>query len=110
MQPSVFLPFLYQQTGSAKYKTAADAVYAHYAAIPTNPDGGYWHKQTYPNQMWLDSIYMGEPFLMRYATTFGSCGTSCSDTVFKQTLLITQHVRESSRACSITRGTTARRA
>jgi unsaturated rhamnogalacturonyl hydrolase len=94
MQPSIFLPLLYQQTGMAKYKTAADSVHAYYASIPTNPDGGYWHKQQYPNQMWLDSIYMGQPFLMRYATAIGTCGSSCSDAVFKQTLLIAQHVRD----------------
>src|SRR5204863_9730961 len=94
MQPSIFLPVLYQQTGMAKYKTAADSVHAYYASIPTNPDGGFWHKSTYPNQMWLDSIYMGEPFLMRYATAIGTCGTGCSDTVYKQMLLISQHVRD----------------
>ena len=44
--------------------------------------------------MWLDSIYMGEPFLMRYATTFGTCGTFCADTVVTQTLLRRQHVRD----------------
>jgi rhamnogalacturonyl hydrolase YesR len=94
MQPSIFLPLLYQQTNMAKYKTAADSVHAYYATIPTNPEGGFWHKQMYPNQMWLDSIYMGEPFLMRYATAIGTCGTSCSDTVSKQMLLIAQHVRD----------------
>lgn len=31
-------------------------------AQPRTPDGGYWHKQRYTNQMWLDGIYMAEPF------------------------------------------------
>jgi unsaturated rhamnogalacturonyl hydrolase len=44
--------------------------------------------------MWLDSIYMGEPFLARYGVVFGTCGTFCADTVSKQTLLIAQHVRD----------------
>jgi unsaturated rhamnogalacturonyl hydrolase len=43
--------------------------------------------------MWLDSIYMGEPFLTRYAA-LGTCGAYCSDTVFEQTLLIAEHVRD----------------
>jgi unsaturated rhamnogalacturonyl hydrolase len=90
MQPSVLLPFLYQETGTAKYKTAADSVQAFYAKIPTNGDGGYWHKQAYPNQMWLDGIYMGEPFLARYGAVFGTCST-CGDTVVKQTTLIAAH-------------------
>ena len=90
MQPSVLLPFLYQETGTAKYKTAADSVQAFYKNIPANGDGGYWHKQAYPNQMWLDGIYMGEPFLARYAAVFGNCST-CGDTVVKQTTLIAAH-------------------
>jgi rhamnogalacturonyl hydrolase YesR len=94
IEPSVLLPFLYQQTGMAKYHTAADQIRARYDTIPTNPDGGFWHKQSYPNQMWLDSIYMGEPFLDQYAVVFGSCGTFCSDTIFKQMLLLSQHVRD----------------
>lgn len=92
IQPSVLLPFLYQQTAMAKYKTAADAVRARYETIPKNPDGGYWHKQTYPNQMWLDSIYMGQPFLAQYGAVFGTCGTFCIDTVMKQTSLVAAHV------------------
>ena len=63
IQPSVLLPFLFQRTGLAKYRTAADQIRARYDTIPTNADGGFWHKQAYPNQMWLDSMYMGEPFL-----------------------------------------------
>ena len=95
LQPSIFLPLLYQQTNMAKYKTAADSIRARYDTIPRGPSRGFWHKQTYPNQMWLDSIYMGEPFLMRYAA-LGTCGTYCTDTVFEQTLLIAQHVRDTS--------------
>ncbi|HSY41989.1 MAG TPA: glycoside hydrolase family 88 protein [Polyangia bacterium] len=94
IEPSVLLPFLYQQTGMAKYHTAADQIRARYDTIPTNADGGFWHKQTYPNQMWLDSIYMGEPFLDQYGVVFGTCGTFCSDTIFKQMLLLSQHVRD----------------
>jgi unsaturated rhamnogalacturonyl hydrolase len=44
--------------------------------------------------MWLDSIYMGEPFLMRYGAVFGTCGTFCADTVVEQVLLIATHVRD----------------
>ena len=94
IQPSVLLPFLFQQTSAAKYKTAADTIRARYDTIPRNPDGGFWHKQIYPNEMWLDGVYMGLPFLMRYATTFGTCGTFCADTVVTQALLISNHVRD----------------
>ena len=94
IQPSVLLPFLFQQTSAAKYHTAADTIRARYDTIPRNPDGGFWHKQIYPNEMWLDGVYMGLPFLMRYATTFGTCGTFCADTVVAQALLVANHVRD----------------
>jgi unsaturated rhamnogalacturonyl hydrolase len=82
---------LYQQTGLAKYQTAADNIRARYDTIPRNADKGFWHKDIYPNQMWLDSIYMGETFLARYGAVFGTCGSFCGDTVVEQTLLIAQH-------------------
>ena len=91
IQPAILLPFLYQQTGLAKYQTAADNIRARYDSIPRNADQGFWHKYIYPNQMWLDSIYMGETFLARYAAVFGTCGSFCGDTVVEQTLLIAQH-------------------
>ncbi len=94
IQPSVLLPFLYAETGAQKYKTAADNVRALYDGFPRNSEGGFWHKQTYPNQMWLDSIYMGEPFLARYGAVIGTCGSFCADTVVEQTLLIAKHVRD----------------
>ena len=94
IQPAVLLPFLYQKTGSAKYQTAADTIRARYDSIPRNADKGFWHKQTYPNQMWLDSIYMGEPFLARYGAVFGTCGTFCASTVTEQVNLIAQHVQD----------------
>jgi unsaturated rhamnogalacturonyl hydrolase len=94
IQPSVLLPFLFQQTAAAKYHTAADQIRARYDTIPRNADGGFWHKQTYPNQMWLDGAYMGLPFLMRYGVTFGTCGSFCNDTVTQQLLLVANHVRD----------------
>jgi unsaturated rhamnogalacturonyl hydrolase len=94
IQPSVLLPFLYQQTGAAKYHTAADQIRARYDTIPRNADRGFWHKQIYPNQMWLDGAYMGLPFLVRYGATFGTCGVFCNDTSVEQSLLVASHVRD----------------
>ena len=37
---------------------------------PRTTEGGFWHKKRYPFQMWLDGLYMGAPFLARYAATF----------------------------------------
>jgi len=94
IQPSVLLPFLFAETGLVKYATAAAQVRALYDGFPRNPDNGFWHKQTYPNQMWLDSIYMGEPFLADYGVVVGGCGTFCADTVVEQTRLIGEHLQD----------------
>jgi len=94
MQPAILLPFLYQETSTDKYRLAANNMRAVYDNIPRNPDGGFWHKQTYPNQMWLDSIYMGEPFLARYGAVFGTCGAFCADTPVQQITLLATHVRD----------------
>jgi unsaturated rhamnogalacturonyl hydrolase len=94
IQPAVLLPFLFQETGLSQYRTAADSVRTLHDSIPRNSEGGFWHKQIYPNQMWLDTIYMGEPFLARYGATFGTCGSFCGTTVTEQTLLIAEHVRD----------------
>ena len=32
--------------------------------------GGFWHKQIYPFQIWLDGLYMAAPFYAEYAATF----------------------------------------
>jgi unsaturated rhamnogalacturonyl hydrolase len=38
---------------------------------PRTPSGGFWHKLIYPNQMWLDGLYMAQPFYAQYAAMFG---------------------------------------
>jgi unsaturated rhamnogalacturonyl hydrolase len=61
------LLFLYGVTQEKRYLTAATYLYDQLAHQPRNADGGYWHKQRYPNQMWLDGLYMAEPFRAEYA-------------------------------------------
>ena len=61
---------LYQRTKEEKYKTAATLLYKQLAWQPRNKIGGYWHKLKYPTQMWLDGLYMGQPFAVEYAIMF----------------------------------------
>lgn len=58
---------LYDRTGEARYKMVLDTLYAQLQGQPRNPDGGFWHKEVYPRQMWLDGLYMAEPFYAEYA-------------------------------------------
>ncbi len=61
---------LYQSTKEEKYKIAATTLYNQLAWQPRNKIGGYWHKLKYPTQMWLDGLYMAQPFATEYAVLF----------------------------------------
>ncbi|MDE5637572.1 MAG: glycoside hydrolase family 88 protein [Alistipes sp.] len=58
---------LYERTGEERYKAVLDTVFVQLQEHPRNDDGGFWHKKSYPHQMWLDGLYMGEPFYAEYA-------------------------------------------
>lgn len=58
---------LYEQTKDPRYKKATDLLRAQLVCQPRTKDGGFWHKLVYPNQMWLDGIYMGTPFYAEYS-------------------------------------------
>lgn len=61
---------LYDITHDEKYHKAADILRNQLRHHPRVPEGGFWHKAVYPNQMWLDGLYMGEPFYADYAVRF----------------------------------------
>ena len=57
---------------------------------PRTFDGGFWHKQRYTNQMWLDGIYMGAPFYAAMGRFMHNPQTVYDD-VAKQIRLIDEH-------------------
>jgi len=61
------LLLLYGVNQDKRYLTAANLLIDQLASQPRTASGGYWHKQRYPNQMWLDGLYMAEPFRAEYA-------------------------------------------
>ena len=58
---------IYEQTKEEKYRRAMENMRAQLVAQPRTKEGGFWHKQVYPHQMWLDGIYMASPFYAEYA-------------------------------------------
>lgn len=60
----------YNDTKDIRYKNAMDSLVLQLENQPRTKSGGYWHKKIYPNQMWLDGLYMAEPFLAQYAQEF----------------------------------------
>jgi len=61
---------LYEQTKEPRYLEAMQTLRKQLDEQPRTNSGGFWHKKVYPNQMWLDGLYMGEPFYAQYTTTF----------------------------------------
>ncbi|QJD94595.1 glycoside hydrolase family 88 protein [Mucilaginibacter robiniae] len=61
---------LYNVLGTEKYYKAATLLREQLKTQPRIPEGGFWHKKKYVNQMWLDGLYMGEPFYAEYAKAF----------------------------------------
>lgn len=55
-----------ERTGEARYAQVLDTLFTQLTEHPRNDDGGFWHKQVYPHQMWLDGLYMAEPFYAEY--------------------------------------------
>lgn len=61
---------IYKQTKENRFRLALDSLYTQMLTHPRTKDGSFWHKKIYPNQVWLDGIYMASPFLAEYAFTF----------------------------------------
>lgn len=64
------LLYLYPKTKEERFLKAMELLDSQMETQPTTSDGGYWHKKRYPFQMWLDGLYMAEPFHARYARDY----------------------------------------
>jgi unsaturated rhamnogalacturonyl hydrolase len=83
---------LYSRTHNARYRKAADLLRSQLRTQPRTSEGGFWHKKIYPEQMWLDGIYMGEPFYAQYARDFND--PAAFDDIARQILLMDRHTRD----------------
>ena len=63
---------LYAKTGEEKYRAAAKVLRGQLERQPRTFEGSFWHKLIYPDQVWLDGIYMAQPFYALYELSFGS--------------------------------------
>lgn len=86
------LLFLYQVTGQEKYRKAVAYIRTQLNEHPRTKEGGFWHKKVYPWQMWLDGLYMGQPFYAEYAKVFNE-PESFSD-ITRQFVLMEKNARD----------------
>jgi unsaturated rhamnogalacturonyl hydrolase len=86
------LLLLYKVTNDEKYHLAANKLRDQLRNHPRTNDGGFWHKKRYPYQMWLDGLYMAEPFYAEYAALFHE--DDAFKDITRQFVLMEQHSRD----------------
>ena len=59
---------VYAMSGKEKYRKAIETLYGQILRQPRTHEGNFWHKAIYPNQVWLDGLYMAQVFYARYTT------------------------------------------
>ena len=84
---------LYEIYKDEKYKLAAQNLRKQIAWMPRNKAGGFWHKLKYPSQMWLDGLYMVEPFYAKYSTLFNE--QQNFDDIINQFVIMEKNSRDS---------------
>lgn len=84
--------WLYRLTGEARYKQAADLMRKQLETHPRTSEGGFWHKQRYPWQMWLDGLFMGAPFYAEYTKLYQADPKPDFEDVVKQFRLIDKNL------------------
>lgn len=80
---------LYEITGKEKYNKAIELLYSQIKEQPRTEFGNFWHKAIYPDQVWLDGIYMSEVFYTRYVSERGNGDFS---EIIKQFTSIYEHM------------------
>jgi unsaturated rhamnogalacturonyl hydrolase len=83
---------LYNVTGKEKYYKAATTLREQLKTQPRTNAGGFWHKKIYPYQMWLDGLYMAEPFYAEYAATYNE--PAAFDDIAHQFIEMEKHARD----------------
>ena len=84
--------FLYNYTWKPKYKKAIDLMRSQLNDHPRTKEGSFWHKKVYPWQVWLDGLYMGQPFYAEYAK-LNHEDTAFND-IARQFIQIEKHTRD----------------
>lgn len=83
---------LYERTGEERYRRAIDTLRNQLRQHPRTSEGGFWHKKRYPNQLWLDGVYMVGPFLARYGQEFDD--PEAFDEIANEILLVARYMRD----------------
>jgi len=86
------LLLLYKVSNQEKYYKAAQVLRRQLREQPRTPEGSFWHKKRYTQQVWLDGLYMAQPFFAEWAATFHE--DSAFNDIARQLVLIEKHTRD----------------
>lgn len=92
INPAKNLFALYELTQKEKYRRAMGTVRQQLDTMPRTKEGNFWHKKIYPWQVWLDGLYMAQPFYMQYETCYNKM-QGCLDS-FRQFQTVREHMRD----------------
>ncbi|MBA4493349.1 glycoside hydrolase family 105 protein [Paenactinomyces guangxiensis] len=92
IQAGILLFPLYKQTNDRRYRIAADKLRNLFRTLNKTKEGGFWHKDKYPYQMWLDGLFMAGPFALLYNRQFRE--PELIDMVLYQEKLMRKHMKD----------------
>ncbi len=90
--PGRALLAVYQKAEDPRMKAAADTLRCQLQEQPRTHEGGFWHKKIYPDQMWLDGLFMAEPFYAMYASLYNQ--PAAFDDIANQFIWIARHTKD----------------
>ncbi len=92
IQVGILLFPLYEATKEKKYLIAAKKLRNLLNTINKTSEGGFWHKDKYPYQMWLDGLFMAAPFMVMYDKHFNE--PELIQSVLLQEKLMRKHMKD----------------
>lgn len=93
IQPGLLLFRLAKQhPDDSRYEKAAYKLRHLFHTLNRTSEGGFWHKDKYPYNMWLDGLYMGGVFALKYANAYGE--PELRQLALLQEQLMRKHMRD----------------
>ncbi len=89
LMPGSSILALYAYTHDARYKTAATQFRTAFDSYPRSRDGQFWHSHRLP-EMWIDGVFMGQMFMLRYGKEIGD-GEHCWNEAVRQITVFAKH-------------------
>lgn len=93
IQPGLLLFRLAEENpNDNRYAVAAKKLRYLFDTLNRTSDGGFWHKDKYAYNMWLDGLYMGGVFALKYANAYEE--PKLRDMVYLQEQLMHKHMHD----------------